>query len=214
MERFEEAIFKQREEINGRMTEMFGLLKELIASRTPEKVLVREEARHPVTKNVNAISLVMEKVKNIENDEVVDKNVIGLSELNVIEPNGVVDIKKEVVDGINVEPVRNVREESEEELVEMPRSQPVGYYLKHEINEKLIEDLIGNWRFEEETKSGIDLVPPTNAVSRLILEWEERINLHQEREMKFNQWRSKMFNDEQSAPMNEEGEVIFDEEKL
>ncbi|GJY07466.1 hypothetical protein Tco_0374520 [Tanacetum coccineum] len=170
MERFEEAIFKQREEINGRMTEMFGLLKELIASRTPEKVLVREEARHPVTKNVNAISLDMEK-------------------LNVIEPNGVVDIKKEVVDGINVEPVRNVREEPEEELVEMPR-------------------------FEEETKSSIDLVPPTNAVSRLILEWEERINLHQEREMKFNQWISKVFNDEQSAPMNEEGEVIFDEDKL
>ncbi|GKG23868.1 hypothetical protein Tco_0391904 [Tanacetum coccineum] len=86
MERFEEAIFKQREEINGRMAEMFGLLKELTASRTPEKVLVREEARHPVTKNVNAISLVkIEKEKNTENNEVVDKNVIGLSELNALE---------------------------------------------------------------------------------------------------------------------------------
>ncbi|GJU92406.1 hypothetical protein Tco_1304829 [Tanacetum coccineum] len=37
MERFENAIFKQREEINDRMTEMFGLLKELTTSRTPEK---------------------------------------------------------------------------------------------------------------------------------------------------------------------------------
>ncbi|GKF06971.1 hypothetical protein Tco_0041195 [Tanacetum coccineum] len=57
MERFENAIFKQREEINDRMTEMFGLLKELTTSRTPEKVLIREEAKFPVTKNVNYISL-------------------------------------------------------------------------------------------------------------------------------------------------------------
>ncbi|GJU51761.1 hypothetical protein Tco_1221316 [Tanacetum coccineum] len=87
MKRFEEAIFKQREEINGRMAEMFGLLKEITTSRTPEKVLVREEARQPVTKNVNAISLVkMEREKNTEYNEVVDKNVIELSELNAIEP--------------------------------------------------------------------------------------------------------------------------------
>ncbi|GKA32251.1 hypothetical protein Tco_0718618 [Tanacetum coccineum] len=57
MERFENTIFKQREEINGRMTEMFGLLKEPTTSRTPNKVLIREEAKFPVTKNVNSISL-------------------------------------------------------------------------------------------------------------------------------------------------------------
>ncbi|GKB35825.1 zinc finger, CCHC-type containing protein [Tanacetum coccineum] len=51
MERFENTIFKQREEINGRMTEMFGLLKELTTSRTPEKILIREEAKFPITKN-------------------------------------------------------------------------------------------------------------------------------------------------------------------
>ncbi|GKD78634.1 hypothetical protein Tco_1341255, partial [Tanacetum coccineum] len=44
------AIFKQREEINDRMAEMFGLLKELTSSRTPKKVLVREEAGSPITK--------------------------------------------------------------------------------------------------------------------------------------------------------------------
>ncbi|GJV80533.1 zinc finger, CCHC-type containing protein [Tanacetum coccineum] len=48
MEIFENTIFKQREEINGRMTNMFGLLKELTTSRTPEKVLIREEAKFPV----------------------------------------------------------------------------------------------------------------------------------------------------------------------
>ncbi|GJW48933.1 MAK10-like protein [Tanacetum coccineum] len=43
--------------INIRMTEMFRLLKELTTSRTLEKVLVREEAKFPITKNVNFISL-------------------------------------------------------------------------------------------------------------------------------------------------------------
>ncbi|GJU61653.1 hypothetical protein Tco_1243488 [Tanacetum coccineum] len=49
MERFENTIFKQREAINGRMTKMFRLLKELTTSRTPEKELIREEAKFPVT---------------------------------------------------------------------------------------------------------------------------------------------------------------------
>ncbi|GKE53873.1 MAK10-like protein, partial [Tanacetum coccineum] len=57
MERFENAIFKQREGINSRMTEMFGLLKELTTSKTPEKILIREEAKFPITKNVDYISL-------------------------------------------------------------------------------------------------------------------------------------------------------------
>ncbi|GKA72466.1 hypothetical protein Tco_0778682 [Tanacetum coccineum] len=52
MERFENAIFKQREEINDRMAEMFGLLKELTTSKAPKKVLIREEAKYPITKNM------------------------------------------------------------------------------------------------------------------------------------------------------------------
>ncbi|GKE97449.1 hypothetical protein Tco_0020800 [Tanacetum coccineum] len=57
MKRFKNAIFKQREEINDRITKMFRLHKELTTSRAPEKVLIREEAKFPVTKNVNSISL-------------------------------------------------------------------------------------------------------------------------------------------------------------
>ncbi|GJS20946.1 hypothetical protein Tco_0449578 [Tanacetum coccineum] len=33
-------------------------------------------------------------------------------------------------------------------------------------------------------------------VNRLVLEWEERIRLHQEKKMEFNRWRSKNFKDE------------------
>ncbi|GJS64244.1 MAK10-like protein [Tanacetum coccineum] len=212
-----------------------------------EKVLVREEARL-ITKNVNAISLVkMKKENNTGNN-------------------------KEEITGEGIE-----------ELVEMPRSQPIGYYLIHEINKELIEGLIGNQRIdedmlveiagyvypvdfvifeikedkkkpfilgtpfltttkaeirfdkgtislksgknkinffkipesprrvEEETENDINLVSPTNAVSRLILEWEERIKLHQEREIKFNQWRSKVFNDRRSALVNEGCEVSDEE---
>ncbi|GJT25881.1 hypothetical protein Tco_0895818 [Tanacetum coccineum] len=61
MERFKNTIFMQREEINGRMTEMFGLLKELTTSRTSEKVLIREDAKFPVTNNLNSISLTKEE---------------------------------------------------------------------------------------------------------------------------------------------------------
>ncbi|GKG13690.1 hypothetical protein Tco_0350650, partial [Tanacetum coccineum] len=61
MKRSENDIFKQREEINSRMTEMFGLLKELTTSRAPEKVLIREEAKSPITKSINSIFLVIEE---------------------------------------------------------------------------------------------------------------------------------------------------------
>nr|GFC66319.1 hypothetical protein [Tanacetum cinerariifolium] len=40
-----------------RMTKIFGLLKELTASKTPKKVLIRDEAKILVTKNVSSISL-------------------------------------------------------------------------------------------------------------------------------------------------------------
>ncbi|GKD16330.1 MAK10-like protein [Tanacetum coccineum] len=69
MERFENSIFKQQEEINDRMAEMFGLLKELTTNRAPKKVLIREEAKSPVTKNINSISLARgEEERSDDND--------------------------------------------------------------------------------------------------------------------------------------------------
>nr|GEY54606.1 hypothetical protein [Tanacetum cinerariifolium] len=103
------------------------LLKEFTASGTSKKVLVREEARHLITKNVNDISLVkMEKEKNTRNNKVVDKNIIELSELNAIEPEEAIAIKKETRNITNNEEIKGVKEEITgegiEELVEMPRS--------------------------------------------------------------------------------------------
>ncbi|GJZ48519.1 MAK10-like protein [Tanacetum coccineum] len=53
----------------------------------PEKVLVREEIRNPITKNVNAVSLCRiesEKVK--ENNEVIDKSIIEQEKRSIKEP--------------------------------------------------------------------------------------------------------------------------------
>nr|GEX65423.1 hypothetical protein [Tanacetum cinerariifolium] len=109
------------------MAEMFGLLTELTTSRTLEKVLVREEASNPITKYVNAISLVkMKKDKSIGNNEVVDKNVVESSELNAMKPTELVDKKKETEDGTDDETVRSMKEElirwetKADVLVEMP----------------------------------------------------------------------------------------------
>ncbi|GJV87711.1 hypothetical protein Tco_1531649 [Tanacetum coccineum] len=156
MERFKKSIFKQRKEINDRMTKMFGLLKELTTSKTPKKVLVREEASNPITKCVKAISLVkMEKDKSIENNEVVDKNVVESSELNAVEPIELVDKNKKMEDGTDDESVRGMKEEltgwemKADVLVEMSRLQPIGYYLKHEINKKIIEGFVDNHKYND-----------------------------------------------------------------
>ncbi|GKD75387.1 hypothetical protein Tco_1333669 [Tanacetum coccineum] len=76
-ERFEEAIYQQREEINERMTEMFCLIEEYTKGKSLEKVLAKEEVNKPVTKYINAIYLVrMKNEKDGECNEVIDKNVV------------------------------------------------------------------------------------------------------------------------------------------
>ncbi|GJW53166.1 reverse transcriptase domain-containing protein [Tanacetum coccineum] len=51
MKRFKNVIFKQREEINDRMTEMSRLLKELTTIKAPKKVLIQGKGQNPFTKN-------------------------------------------------------------------------------------------------------------------------------------------------------------------
>ncbi|GJZ01763.1 putative reverse transcriptase domain-containing protein [Tanacetum coccineum] len=131
------------------MAEMFRLLRELTSSRTPEKVLVREEASSPITKSFNAISLIkMEKEKGIKGDEVAKWNVMGLNKLEALEPIDLSELGKNVEDDL-------------------------------------------------------DPITPTNAVSKLILEWEETIKYHLEKEMEFNQWRSMVFENKGSISENE-----------
>ncbi|GJS71481.1 MAK10-like protein [Tanacetum coccineum] len=154
MERFENAIFKQREEINDRMTEMFGFLKELTTSRAPEKVLMREEAKHPVTKNVNSISLIREEEeKNDGNKVTIGDNIKEPDELDAGMPLKEAEnenkAENETKNELTKSAKKKLTQAEEEEAVEAPSSQPVGYYLKHRINEKLIEGLVENHRFND-----------------------------------------------------------------
>ncbi|GJT70774.1 MAK10-like protein [Tanacetum coccineum] len=142
MERFKNALFKQREEINDRMTEMFGLLKELTISRTPEKVLIMEEAKFPVTKNVNSISLAKgEEERSDKTDETLD---------NTVKPTRTeTGIPVKEAEGNNETKNKPIEKAEEKEVVEVLSSRPVEYYLKHRINEKLIEGLVDNNRFND-----------------------------------------------------------------
>ncbi|GKA33314.1 hypothetical protein Tco_0719681 [Tanacetum coccineum] len=154
MERFENAIFKQREEINDRMTEMLGLLKELTTSRAPKKVLIREEAKHPVTKSVNSISLIRgEEEMNADDNAMSDDSIERPDGSNTEVQLNEVEKENEAENRTKNEPIKSAKKKltqvKEKESVEAPSSQPVGYYLKHRINEKLIEGLVENHRFND-----------------------------------------------------------------
>ncbi|GJW27307.1 hypothetical protein Tco_0041118 [Tanacetum coccineum] len=61
-----------------------------------------------------------------------------------------VEKKNEAKDRTKNEPIKSAEKEpvqvEEEESMEAPNSQPIGYFLKHRINEKLIEGLVENHR--------------------------------------------------------------------
>ncbi|GJX15667.1 MAK10-like protein [Tanacetum coccineum] len=117
MERFEN-IFKQREGINNRMTEMFRLLKELTTSRT----LRREEERS------NKTEVTPDNTEKPTETET--KMLVKEAEMKNGAKNGTGN--------------KSIKTHENEEAVEAPGSQPVTYYLKHKINEKLIKGLADN----------------------------------------------------------------------
>ncbi|GJX25122.1 zinc finger, CCHC-type containing protein, partial [Tanacetum coccineum] len=79
----------------------------------------------------------------------------------------------------------------------------IGFYRIHESPSTI----------ERGVKNNIEPIAPTMTVNRLVLEWKERIRLHQEREIEFDRWRSKNFKNEHPAltkvkgEMDNEGEV-------
>ncbi|GJW06385.1 hypothetical protein Tco_1568808 [Tanacetum coccineum] len=121
---------------------MFGLLKELTTSRAPEKVLIREKAKFPATKNVNSISLAKgEEERSDKTDETLDNTVkptVTETEIPVME-----------AERSNETKIRSIKKAERKEVKEVLSSWPVEYYLKHRINEKLIEGLVDNNRFND-----------------------------------------------------------------
>ncbi|GJR13402.1 zinc finger, CCHC-type containing protein [Tanacetum coccineum] len=116
------------QEINDRMAEMFGLLKELTTSKAPEKVVIREEAKSPVTKNVNSIFIARgEKERNDDNDVATGDDIKKPTETKMGMPVKEVENENEAKNGIKNEPIKKARKE---ETTEAPSSQLVEYYLK------------------------------------------------------------------------------------
>ncbi|GKD54102.1 MAK10-like protein, partial [Tanacetum coccineum] len=125
MERFENVIFKQREEINDRMAEMFELLKELTTNRALEKVLIREEAKSIVIKNINSISLTIgEEEKNDNDDMAPDGAINGIdTEMPVKEDEKETEAEK----GTKNKPIKRAeREETTEASISKPSGIRIG----------------------------------------------------------------------------------------
>ncbi|GJX59196.1 hypothetical protein Tco_0290586 [Tanacetum coccineum] len=123
-----QAYVEQREEINGRMTEMFRLPKELTTSRAPKKVLIREEAKTPVTKSVNSISLIREEE---EKNDIYDV-ATGNDSKETDRPDMEVSVKKAEIKNRAENGAKNkpIKKPEKEEVVEAPSSWSVEYYLK------------------------------------------------------------------------------------
>ncbi|GJW10817.1 hypothetical protein Tco_1576644 [Tanacetum coccineum] len=61
------------------------------------------------------------------------------------------------------------------------------------IAKDVLVDVAGYLRIEKGIKNDIEPIAATRTVNRLVLEWEEKIRLHQEKQMKFDQWRSYIY---------------------
>ncbi|GJU97111.1 zinc finger, CCHC-type containing protein [Tanacetum coccineum] len=129
------------------MTEMSRLLKELTTSRALEKVLIRDEAKSPVTISVNSIFFIREEE---EKKDIYDVEIGNYSK-GTDGPDMEVLVKESrtmngAENGAENKPIKKTEKE---EVVEAPSSRPVEYYLKHSINEKLIKGLVDNNRFND-----------------------------------------------------------------
>ncbi|GJU71880.1 hypothetical protein Tco_1263285 [Tanacetum coccineum] len=116
------------------MTKMFELLKELTTSWAPEKVLIRKEDRHTVTKNINSISLIKGEGENNVNNNATFGNSIERpdgSDVEVLINKFEKENKAE--NRTKNKPIKSAEKEptqvKEEESVEAPSSQPVGPYI-------------------------------------------------------------------------------------
>ncbi|GJS01524.1 hypothetical protein Tco_0318032 [Tanacetum coccineum] len=125
------------------------LTKNIRAYRLLEKSIDREEAKHPPTpKNVKGlISLIREaEEKNDGNKVRISDSIKEHDESNVGMPLKEAEKENEDENGTKNELTKSAEKKftqaEKEEVVEPPTSQPVGYYLKHKINEKLIEGLV------------------------------------------------------------------------
>nr|GFB88949.1 hypothetical protein [Tanacetum cinerariifolium] len=94
--------------------------------------------------NVNSISLARgEEERNDDNDVATGDDIEKPTKTEMGMPVKEAEKENEAENGIKNKPIRKAKKE---EMTKAPSSQPVEYYLKHKINEKLIEGLVDNHR--------------------------------------------------------------------
>ncbi|GJY41290.1 MAK10-like protein [Tanacetum coccineum] len=291
MERFENAIFKQREEINDRMAEMFGLLKELTTSKAPKKLgeeemndnddmaaddginrtdtemLVKEAEKETEaekgTKNKPIKRAEREEIaeasssqpkkdnKEIGGNFEIPYNIGGLKRMNALVDQGSdvnvmpfstymkltdgrpaeTDIRLSLASHLYIYPlgiaedvlvdfvgyvypvdfvILDIKEDEKMPFILgtpfLTTAKAVIKFDKGTITLRFGKSKISFHRIPESLckvekgiKNDIEPIAPTMTVNRLVLEWEEKIKLHQEKEMKFDQWRSKNFRNKHPA---------------
>ncbi|GJS21381.1 MAK10-like protein [Tanacetum coccineum] len=196
MEIFENIIFKQREEINGRMTEMFGLLKELTTSRTPEKA--RERPHRSRVRRVMPYST----YTKLTDERPAETHIrLSLASHSYIYPLGIAkDVLVKIAE--HVYPVDfmilDIRENENRPFIlgtsflttamasiKFDTGTITLRSGKHKVSFHRIPD--SSNVTDKGVKNDIEPIAPTMTVNRLVLEWEEKIKLHLEREMLFNQ---------------------------
>ncbi|GJY36500.1 reverse transcriptase domain-containing protein [Tanacetum coccineum] len=214
MKRFENAIFKQHEEINDRMTKMFGLLKELTTNRAPEKEEVKSKRTDITTGDDIEKPTKRETkmpVKETEFNESLSGARVGKLKGKTynLSPRGPVYeailrkkiTRKEDIGG-------NFKIPSEDILVEVAEHvYPVDFVIL-DIKEDEKRPFILGTPFLTKAKAVIKFDKGTITLrSGKILEWEERIKLHLEREMEFNRWKSKNFKGKHPTLVIVEGRI-------
>nr|GEU92439.1 hypothetical protein [Tanacetum cinerariifolium] len=133
-----------------------------------------------------------EEEKDVVNNRAITESIVEPSKSEEEEPPKIAYVKNKVERRADDELTKSVREnvtKNKEEEATGPRiPEP------HRMIEKRI-------------KNDIEPIAPMMIVNRLVLEWEEKIKLHQEKEMKFDQWRSKIFKNERPTLVTMESEV-------
>nr|GEY21102.1 hypothetical protein [Tanacetum cinerariifolium] len=169
MENFKNFIFKQREEINDRMTGMFRILKELMTSRTPEKGPSWEgKGKDIYVFPRGTVYEAILKKKITKKDDVRDFVILDTKEnekrLFILETPFLTTAKAAIKFDKGTITLRSGKSKiSFHRLLDSP------------------------CMTEKGVKNNIEPITSTMTVNRLVLEWEENIKLHLEMEMEFNQ---------------------------
>nr|GEY50170.1 reverse transcriptase domain-containing protein [Tanacetum cinerariifolium] len=197
---------------------MLELVKKFTSSLMLNKVLVREENRPPVTKNINTISLCKDEKKKVEVEEkVIDKNMIKHdkdSERNVesIEESIRIATKEPVVEQRKLIELPEPQPEDERKL--LIRGKPFLTTARAEIkfDKATISLRFGKrkisfykwielcYQFKESKENEINAL---SVVNERILEWEERIIFYRELELEFKEWKSKFPKNNELKPKEE-----------